>query len=221
MLGDVEDFLFYQWDLQAVLEKLDELGIAPPQHLVSHSMGGCIALRALVAGLAVKAAVFSAPMWDIEFGHFAGIVRGVARGGTALGLGPRFAPGTSDETYVLGQKFAGNLLTRDAETYGWLQAQARARPELNLGGPSLQWLNAALRECRDLARLPSPDVPALCVLGGAERIVAPAAIHARMARWPGGTLEVIPNAEHEVMMEIPASRTRFFDGAAALFAAHP
>jgi lysophospholipase len=221
MLGHVDDFLMYQWDLQAVLNALDELKIAQPQHLVSHSMGGCIALRALMGGLTVKAAVFSAPMWDIEFGQFGGVVRGLAHGGTKIGLGMQFAPGTSALTYVTEHAFANNLLTRDAPTYAWLQAQARAQPGLTLGGPSMRWLDCALRECSDLARLSSPDVPALCVLGGGERVVAAQAIHARMKRWPKARLEVIAGAEHEIMMEVPASRTRFYDLAVALFDAHP
>jgi len=49
--------------------------------------------------------------------------------------------------------------------------------------------------------------------------VAP--IHLRMARWPKGRLELYPSAEHEVMMETPALRARFFDAAAALFEANP
>jgi lysophospholipase len=36
-----------------------------------------------------------------------------------------------------------------------------------------------------------------------------------------GQLDVIANAEHEVMMEVPATRKHVFDRATALFDAHP
>jgi len=38
-----------------------------------------------------------------------------------------------------------------------------------------------------------------------------------MSRWPGGTLELVPKAEHEVLMETPAIRARTIDRVAALF----
>jgi lysophospholipase len=53
-----------------------------------------------------------------------------------------------------------------------------------------------------------------------ERIVDAAPIHARMAIWPQGKLHLYPACEHEVMMETPATRSRFFDEACALFDAN-
>ena len=43
------------------------------------------------------------------------------------------------------------------------------------------------------------------------------AIHERMARWPRGHLELVQDCEHEVMMEVPATRERYFDLATTLF----
>ena len=42
-------------------------------------------------------------------------------------------------------------------------------------------------------------------------------VHDRMNRWPGGALDVLPGAEHEVLMETPALRTRVYDRMNALF----
>ncbi|WP_301458612.1 alpha/beta fold hydrolase [Pseudorhodobacter sp.] len=222
MVGYVKEFYSYQKDLAAVLAKLDELGLPKPSYLVSHSMGGCIALRSLLNGLQIKAAAFSAPMWGIQFAPGLGpIARLIAVVGAHLGMGLRYAPGTGPQTYVNATGFAGNMLTRDPETFGWLQSQAVSKPELTLGGPSLQWLNAALCECHALRTLAAPPLPAICFLGESERIVDPAAIHARMAHWSSATLTMVPEAEHEIMMEIPATRNRFLDATTALFATNP
>jgi lysophospholipase len=90
-------------------------------------------------------------------------------------------------------------------------------PDLALGGPSIGWLKAALHECAALALLPAPRVPAICALGTAEKVVDLPPVHLRMAGWPGGQLDLYPGAEHEIMMEGPAVRQRFFDRAVALF----
>lgn len=214
-IGHVASFDDYQRDLRAVLPLAGDRPC-----LVAHSMGGCIALRALTGGLQVKAAAFSAPMWGIKLGRlmrpFANLVAGSS---PRLNRAHLIAPGTSHTTYVQEAAFAGNMLTGDADMWDWLQTQAQTLPDAMLGGPSLGWLNAALREMRALSRLPSPPVRAITHLGTAERIVDPAPIRDRMARWPGGTLTVAKGAEHEIMMERPAIRTAFFDAAAALFKA--
>jgi lysophospholipase len=218
MIGHVENFSNYQMDLQPILAKLDELNITGPRYLVAHSMGGCIGLRSLLLGLDVKAAVFSAPMWGIRLAPgLAPVARMVARTARALGQGLRYAPGTNGDSYVKTSPYGGNVLTRDAETYAWMQNQLMQQPELALGGPGLHWLDEAMHECRDLATLPSPDLACLCVLGDEEKVVDPAPIHTRMARWPKGTLDLVPLAEHEVMMEVPNTRQRFYDMTTALF----
>ena len=218
MIGHIAQFTDFQTDLDAVMAFARADGLPEPYYLIAHSMGGCIGLRALMRGLPVKAAAFSAPMWGILMASW---MRPVA---TALSTAARwfsfegrYAPGTGPSTYVVDSPFVGNTLTTDAEMWDYMRRQALAHPELSLGGPSLGWLNTALAECQALSLLPSPDCPTLCVLGTAEKIVDVAPVHARMAIWPRGRLEFYAGSEHEVMMERPATRGRFFDEAAALF----
>jgi lysophospholipase len=169
-------------------------------------------------GLPVKAVAFSAPMWGIKM---LGAMRPVAwtLGTLApkLGLGGKLTPSTRRETYVLIAPFEDNLLTRDQEMFEFMQRQMAAHPELSIGGPSLQWLGQALLETRRLGAMPAPDYPCLTVLGVSERIVHIDAIKARMANWPGSEFDLVPDAEHELMMEKPPIRARFYDRAAALF----
>lgn len=219
--GHVDRFSDYQLDLHAVIDAARACRMPEPFYMIAHSMGGCIGLRALMEGVDVRAAVFSAPMWDIEM---AGVMRAVAwaigNAATLCGCDTGYAPGTTRESIVNTTPFPGNKLTTDRDMWDYMHAQTVAHPEMALGGPSVRWVHEALTECAALARLPAPDVPAICFLGGHERIVAPGAIRTRMAGWTNGTLDIIDGAEHEIMMERPSTRQRFFDATAALFEAH-
>lgn len=221
LVGHVGDFAEYQEDLDAILAEAERAGLPKPWFVLAHSMGGSIGLRALVRGLPVRAAVFSAPMWGIAMAAW---LRPVALAITALarpvGLGGRYAPTTGPKTYLLQVPFEGNVLTTDRAMWDYMRAQVAQVPGLALGGPSLTWLGAALRECADLARRPAPQVPAICALGTAEKVIDVPPVHLRMAGWANGQLDLYPGAEHEIMMEAPAVRARFFDRAAALFDAN-
>lgn len=222
LTGHILHFDEYQRDLDAVMGAAVTFGLPDPSYLLSHSMGGAIALRALMRGLPFRATVFSAPMLGIRIAPaLRPVALALAGASGAAGLSHHYAPGTAAISYVASAPFAGNVLTTDPEMFAWMKAQLAAVPELALGGPSLGWLNAALTECRRLAARPSPPVPALTILGPAERVVHLPPIYARMRRWPGGRLIEIPGAEHEVIMEGPAIRRAFFDAAVSLFDAHP
>jgi lysophospholipase len=221
MAGHVGDFAEYQDDLDVMLAEAARAGLPQPWFLLAHSMGGCIGLRGLMRGMPVKAAAFSAPMWGIAMAAWlrpvANLIGAIAG---PLGMLGRYAPSTGPETYLTQVPFEGNVLTSDREMWGYMRAQVRAVPDLALGGPSLAWLRAALRECRALSLMPAPALPAICALGTAEKVVDVPPVHLRMAAWGNGQLDLYPGAEHEIMMEAPAVRSRFYDRAAALFDAH-
>jgi lysophospholipase len=221
MTGHVEDFAEYQQDLDALLAEAARADLPQPYFLLAHSMGGCIALRGLTRGLPVKAAVFSAPMWGIAMAPWmrpvASVVGALSR---PLGFAHRYAPTTGPQTYLMQVPFEGNVLTTDRAMWDYMRRQVAEVPDLALGGPSIGWLQAALRECAALAALPAPKVPAICALGTAEKVVDVPPVHRRMAGWANGQLDLYPGAEHEIMMEGPATRARFFDRAAALFDAN-
>lgn len=217
-VGHVNVFGDYQLDVKAVLAHVKKLGLPEPYHLLGHSMGGCIGLRALYDGLPVKTAAFSAPMWGIKMSPaLRPIAWGLSTVSKPLGFSGVFAPGQQAETYVLRATAKDNTLTSDPSSFDMLQAQLKAHPDLALGGPSLHWLNEALREMRMLSLKPSPDVPCVTFLGSEETIVDPARIHERMSRWPDGRLILLDQGRHEVLMEKAALRDRVFDEATALF----
>jgi lysophospholipase len=218
LVGHVDRFTDYQHDVAALREAVRVLGLPGPLHMIAHSMGGCIGLRAAMDGLDVESCVFTGPMWGIRLSAFMRPAAwAVAWSSRLAGFGHRLSPGTGAVSYLANAEFEDNTLTTDRAMWDMMRAQVAAVPEFGLGGPSLHWLHEALRECRLLARRPSPPQRCLCVAGGNERIVDPMRIRARMARWPGGRLEVLEGKEHEIMMEDAATREALFDSCARLF----
>lgn len=220
-VGHVRHFSDYQLDVAAVMAHAAALHLPRPYFLLAHSMGGCIGLRALIEGLDVAAAMFSAPMWGVQL---AAPLRPLAWAAGALsrplGFDQALSPGQSLESYVLREEFANNTLTNDPEIFAALQEQLIRYPALGLGGPSLGWLYAALQEMRRLSKMPAPDVPALCFLGSDEAIVHPGRIRRRMRRWPEGRLQKIKGGKHEMLLDLPEMRQKLFADTAAFFDAH-
>lgn len=218
-LGHVLSFADYQRDLAAGLNLASWLDLPGPMFLVAHSMGGCIGLRALHEGLDVRAVAFSAPMWGVQMEWWEPPLAWASALAAPLpGLGGKLTPRTTLDHALYVDRFEGNTLTTDREMWDFMRRQLDAHPDLTLGGPTLRWLRAALFETRALRRLPPPAVPAVTFLGTNERIVEPGPIRAKMAAWAGSRLEIVPNAEHEIMMERREVREAFFAQSLALFA---
>lgn len=222
LLGDVPDFADFQRDVATFRQMLDTHAAGAPRFALAHSMGGCIALRALINGFPARAVAFSAPMWGLPL---TGALRRAftalrpALGMTRLDI--REIPGAGIEFRLWENPFDNNDLTSDRTTYEWMQKQVQTCPDLRLGAPSLRWLMAALAETTALGKLPAPALPAYCGLGTRERIVSGDAIQARMAAWPQGRLDMFDGALHELLMEQPKMRTDFLNHACALFEQAP
>lgn len=211
MSGHVLHFSDYQRDVAAMIEAAHKLDLPQPWHLLAHSMGGCIGLRAVLQGLPVQSCAFSAPMWGIQMAEaLRPVAWSLSWAVRQFGMGHIYAPGTASDSYVLTEPFETNKLTTDPDMYQYMIDQTLAHPELGLGGPSLHWLHEALVETRALAGEPSPDLPCLTVLGSDEQIVDTARIHERIKGWPSAQLETIQSGRHEVLMETPEDRSYVF-----------
>lgn len=210
--GYVECFSDYQSDIASVLA-LPEVGaLAGPRYLFSHSMGGCIGLRALIEGLEVEAAVFSAPMWGLEGPAIARHVLGaVTAMGRPFGVHKSLVPGTKPTYYVQNAEFEGNELTSDPDHYAFFRAQLANNPELGLGGPTIQWAAHAIREMEALRHAPAPTTPMLVLLGSKEAVVKPESITSLVPRFPNATLMMLEGGKHECWMETPNLQTEIWD----------
>ncbi len=218
-VGHVSKFSDFQLDVAAVRKALTVFRMPTPMYLVAHSMGGCIGLRALHNGLDVKKAMFSAPMWGITFTPT--VLRPVAWTVSTLlnpfGTRTMLAPGAEAEAYLVEGPFEDNTLTTDPDTYDYMRRQVVDVPDFRLGGPSVAWLHSALREMRTLSKMDMPDYPCITYLGTDERIVDPARIKDGMAKWKNGELVEIEGARHEILMETPETREKFYTKADAFF----
>jgi lysophospholipase len=218
MVGHVDRFLDFQKDWSAVCAFARKAELPKPWHMVAHSMGGCIGLRALISGSDMASVMFTGPMWGIQMaGYLRPVAWALPRMAIALGQGHRLAPGTSIQSYPASAPFEDNLLTSDPDMFDYMRRHVVAEPQFGLGGPSFAWLLSALQECAALAMLPSPALPSLCFVGSNERIVDTTAIRERMTHWKGGKLLLVDGAEHEVLMEGPNTRRQVTGAAISLF----
>lgn len=207
----IGDFADYQRDLLEMVVCAESLDLPRPWHLLSHSMGGAIGLAALIDGLPVERAVFSAPMWAINFTRgLRPIARALSGFGRRIGRGQGYVPGSGGtNSFILSTSFQRNLLTSDGMQWGRLVSENFAWPEMVLGGVTHDWLHAALAECDRLAALPAPPVPVLVALCGRDTIVSAGAIRDRVARWGTADLLELDGSKHEPMMERDAIRRQF------------
>ncbi len=222
MLGHVQNFRDYQRDVAALMALEAQLELPGPRYLIAHSMGGCIALRALLEGTSFCGAIFSAPMWHLQMkAATRELTSKVTRMANVVGLGARLMPGTQARPTALAVTFAGNPLTSDPETFAWCVEQVTAHPELGLGGPSMQWTYAALEEMARLYVAPLPKLPMLVLLGSEETVVSTGVIRSQVARMAEAELVELPGARHEIFMERPEIQAEAWRHIDAFLAAVP
>ena len=215
--GHIADFADYQRDVLELIVAAETLRLPRPWHLLAHSMGGNIGLAALMNGLPVQTAAFSAPMLGLRHILPVQLVSGVAGTAMRFGRGGLSVLGTRGSTYLLDAPFRGNALTDDPVQWGRLVAESGSWPHLTLGGASYAWIAAAIAECRRLSSLPAPELPALIGLGSRETVVSAAAIRARAASWPQARLLELADARHELMFNSPPIADRFLAAVLRLF----
>ena len=219
-IGHVEHFRDYQSDLQALLKAAAKAKLPRPYFLCAHSMGGTIALRALHENLDVVKSVFSAPMWGLLIDPlWRPLVQAVAAGSRTVGLGQEFAPGTGPKNYIASHEFEDNSLTSSRDGWDYMCRLINEHPGLEIGGPSIQWLYAALTETRELMSMTPPLLDLLCLVGSDEKVVDKKDMAEYMERWPNGQLSIVTCARHEIFMESPEIRKRTHDIMDAFFMA--
>lgn len=209
----IQDFTDYQRDVLEMVVAADELDLPQPWHLLAHSMGGTVGYASLIAELPVASAVFSAPMWGINFGHIPQLlVRAIAASGQKLGRGGRICPGSgNNNAFTLRSSFLKNPLTADGIRWGRMVAEANSWPEVTLGGVSNDWLQAALRECTRITALPLPSQPCLIGMSSVDRVVSLPAIRSRIQGWQDCEVVLLEGSRHEPLMERAPIRRQFLN----------
>jgi lysophospholipase len=210
--GHIDDFSTYVADLAALLDTVVAPEAPQPRLLFSHSTGGNIALRYLVAEGCrhFAAAVFSSPLTGLPK---AGLIRAAA---TVLGQIPGanawYAPGTGPYDPQK-HPFATNDVTHDSRRFDFTRQWFAADLRLTLGGPTIGWLRAAFRSFDVLnapGALEAIALPTLIVSGTDDTVVDTATHLTAVARIPGAEHAVIDGARHEILMETDARRAQFW-----------
>lgn len=196
-------------DLYAAL-RLHGARLPRPHIVLAHSMGGCIALRALQTNkITAEGGVFSAPMWGIA--NLKGPAEDFAKFMAAIGFAGMFVPGV--ETRWKKQPFRKNALTHDQERYVRAQGLVIADKRLQLAGPTVGWVTAAM-EALDGFRQPSAlqhlRFPVVVMSAGEEALVDNPS-HSEIATLlPSARHLTLEGSNHEIMMETDAIRSQFW-----------
>ena len=133
MRGHVDSFAEYQDDLDALIAHVEALDLPGPYHMLAHSMGGCIGLRALLRGAPFATACFTAPMWGVLMRPTLRVAAwGLSSASRLVGLSHLPSPGRSATLEDAAEAAEANMLTRDVESFDWVRRQVEAHPELGL-----------------------------------------------------------------------------------------
>lgn len=195
-----------------------------PCQLLAHSMGaaiGCLYMANYPHPF--KSAVLSAPMMGVQTKPWPeAIAKAMIRVGHWLnhqfaGNKPRYFIGMRDYADV---SFADNELTHSPQRYQWFKAMYQQHPEIQLGGPTVQWLKQSLQA---MAELPEASqriqIPVLILQACDDLIVSPQPqnVFVELAAHPLTRLQPVPGSYHEVLMETDAIRGPALASAFAFF----
>ncbi|MDP4823583.1 MAG: alpha/beta hydrolase [Aestuariivirgaceae bacterium] len=211
--SNVPDFKLYDEDLASFMKHQVLPDCTAPFYLIGHSMGGCVALRALQKHNWFSRAVLTSPMLDVNTGRWPKpMARFIATFLTLLGFGDYLAPGRPGRP--LGpDDFYGNDLTGDKLRYDRDQRVLQASPGLGIGGATLGWLRGAFAAMRTLSRLPEGTMllaPTLIVAAGRERVTVTEACRDFARRVVNVSFVIIGESRHEILMEKDAVRAQFW-----------
>ena len=211
--GYVRNFSEYIVDLDAIMDQVVLPDCPPPYYALGHSMGGAIGIRACHDGNRwFDRMVLSAPMIALHSGKLIAIAGPLARTLRLLGRGSAYVP-TSNGRPVGAEEFAGNPLTSDPVRFARNDALLEEEPKLGLGGPTIAWLDSALRLMK---RFAAPQYPAyirqpiLLVAAGRDEVVSTPAIETFGTNLLAGRHLILAGAKHEILQEQDHYRAQFW-----------
>ena len=209
-VGHIDDFATWITDLKAFWQDW-KLSTPGPHVVLAHSMGGHLAMRALVEQVIdPKAVAMSAPMLGIQTGGLPLAVNHIyAKLMCAIGKGQQAAWKVSEKPMSpinLRQK----ILTHDRERYEDELAWWQIRPEVKLGPPSWHWVERAIASIRMLDEtgvIESVKTPVLLLATTKDQLVSTDRIIEDSKRLPHvETLIFGKEAAHELLRETDAVR---------------
>jgi lysophospholipase len=210
--GHVRDFADHVNDFESIMQEVVLPDCPPPYYLLAHSTGAAVALlSAERMRTQIDRMVLTAPLLRLTYGSPKLLAR-ISGFLMHFGLGEAFAPGAG-ATVTQTEPFAGNPLTSDPHRYERSHAVIKADPSLGTGGPTIGWVNAAMRGCCRMAEQDFAEavpMPVLIVLGGADNIISNLIAEDFARRVKSVAHLRIPGARHEILMERDELRDQFW-----------
>ncbi len=205
-LGYVQHFDHYGDDIKRLFDEVVSPTYSGEVHVLAHSMGGAIALNYIrrYQPKNLGKVILSAPMLGLKLGPLPlWLARAITGTHNLLGFGQRYFWGHTD---YAPPHFDDNKLCRSLLRYQRFRDLYQAKPELQLGGISHGWLNAALREIHSLNTM-TLDAPCLILQAERDQVVDNQAQTRFAKRQPDTQLTLVKNAEHEILFETDAIRS--------------
>ncbi len=202
--GHIDSFDDYAEDLRALYSEVIEPGRLPV-YILSHSMGGNIALRFMSQdSFEIKKAVLASPMVDIAL---PGVIYSVSKY-----ISKHLATSFFSKKYTMGSKnysvksanFKGNILSHDPKKYSILHDEIKKNPDLAIGGVTWGWLNAAFESIETLKKddvIKKIQTPILMIGAEKDAVVSLNAQIKLSRKLPFCDFHTISGAFHELMFE--------------------
>jgi len=208
LLGHVDDFSDYAQDVETLWQLIKDKMLGP-RFLLAHSMGGAIATDVARRGnIKFDKMACGSPMLGFAAGGkalatFIGILAG-------LGLKKIQPPGVSGGGAL--DPEAAKILTSDPVRFDRDIRRNTIEPKLQLGGPTVGWLNAALKLHRSFwndGNLQKIEMPVYFAMAGKEKLVSNEQIKHACELIPNAQFEIYQDALHEIPQERDELRDQF------------
>jgi lysophospholipase len=223
-IGHIDDFSTWIADVKAFWAEW-KTATPGPHVVLAHSMGGHLAMRAVVEKAIDPAAVaLSAPMLGIQtmglpYGWHHAIARFIGGRGD-----PARAAWKEGEKPGSPLNMRNRILTHDDDRYADELYWWQARPEVRLGPPSWHWVERAIASTRMLAEpgaMETVATPVLLMATTADKLVDTKRIIRDAKRLPNSELLLFGNeAAHELLREVDPIRDRCMAAIRAFFDKH-
>ena len=202
--GYVKQFEDYSCDLNQFNSEVVNKHWQGKKVLLSHSMGGAIAVDYLARyEHSFSGAFLSAPMFDIYTnGIPKPVARFIAAGASLLGFSGCYALGQSDYSP---EEFALNTLTGSQIRYEQFRSTYQHTPLLQLGGVTYGWLHASFQFIKALDTL-SVTTPLFIASAENDQVVDNQAQHKLASRHKNTLIKEFKGAKHELFFERDAIR---------------
>ena len=184
-----------------------------PLVMLAHSMGANIGLRYIKRNPKTFAcAALSAPMMEIYALKAVPPFLRVPLTKIFAEFGDcSYVPGASDYK-PRDEKFYRDMLTNDPVRYQVHPAWCAFDPALQVGGVTWRWLYHAAKTCqivRQKSFLNAIKIPLLLGLAGNEKLVNNRTARKCAKHLRGATILELPEARHEILMEVDDMRNQF------------